>query len=160
VVGGSLSVCSASAGGATKHTAGRTGRESVRAARAILGLFGVIFVGVGLCYLGFPVEGAEIVGIRLDTPMAKADLRAVYGGLDLAIGLLLLRSARRGEVLVGLRIQVYAFGGLLLGRALGQTLDSPSNQLLVWLVAIELCGFVSAITAGRRLRSATTLTEQ
>jgi uncharacterized protein YjeT (DUF2065 family) len=124
----------------------------VRTARTILGLFGFVFVGVGLYYLGFPEAGAEAVGIRLDTPMARADLRAVYGGLDLAIGLLLLRSAHRGDVLVGLRIQAYAFGGLLLGRLLGQALDSPSDSLVAWLVLIELAGLVSAIGAGRRLR--------
>ncbi len=127
----------------------------MKTARAILGLFGIVFVGVGLYYLGFPVAGADVVGIRLDTPMARADIRAVYGGLDLAIGLLLLRSAYRGDVFVGLRVQAYAFAGLLLGRALGQMLDGPSDSLVVWLVAIELCGLVSAIAAGRRLRTLT-----
>jgi hypothetical protein len=127
----------------------------VRTTQVVLGLFGTLFLGVGIYYLGYPVAGAEIVGIRLETPMARADLRAVYGGLDFAIGLLLLRSVRRGDLLIGLRIQAYAFGGLLLGRVLGQALDSPSDSLVAWLVLLEFAGLISAMGASRRLRAQT-----
>ncbi len=129
----------------------------MKAARTVLGLFGFVFVGVGIYFLCYPTAGADVVGIRLDTPMGRADLRAVYGGLDLAIGLLLLRSAYRSDVLSGLRVQTYAFGGLLLGRALGQALDNPSDTLVARLFAIELCGLVSALVASRRLRTSTTV---
>ena len=55
-------------------------------ARLILFLSGVVFIGVGGYYLIDPYGGASLVGIILSSPLAASDLRAVYGGLDLAVG--------------------------------------------------------------------------
>jgi hypothetical protein len=71
---------------------------------------------------GGPDPGrAAITEISLPTAMARTDLRATYGGLDLAVGIFLWICARRDQWirpgLVALALTAAGFGG---GRPAGR----------------------------------------
>lgn len=124
-------------------------------ARIVLVAAGVTFLAVGVGFLFWPQELSETLGLTLATPMAVADVRAVYGGLDLAVAILLLLSVLRNELLLGLRIQAVVFGGLLAGRLLGQILDRPQDDLAWTMVAVESAGLLIALAARRGLTAST-----
>lgn len=120
--------------------------------RLILALAGSVFVAVGAYFLVFPDSGAGVVGIALTSPLAASDVRAVYGGLDLAVGALLLHAVCTGELASGLRIQIVAFGGLLLGRVIGHLLDGPEDSVAMILMAVEGTGLLFGLYGRSMLR--------
>ena len=64
----------------------------MRVTQIILSVYGLLFIGVG---------------VTLTDPMGISDVRAVYGGLGLAAGALLLLCAAKREGVTGLRIQAF-----------------------------------------------------
>lgn len=125
----------------------------MRIPSVILALSGGVFVAVGIWFLFDPVGAAATVQIPLEAPMAIADIRAVYGGLDLAVGIFLLRNAFTERVAEGLRLQAVAFAGLLVGRLLGQTVDAPTDSLAAVLIAVEGSGLALALVGIRMLKA-------
>ena len=119
-------------------------------ARIILGLGGVLFTSVGAYYLLFPAEGAEAVGIREISAGGLADVRAVYGGLDAAVGVFLLLSLIQGLIWLGLRVQTFAFAGLLVGRSIGFVMDSPEESLQVVLLGVEAFCLALSVAGSKR----------
>lgn len=69
-------------------------------ARAILLGSAIVFVGMGVGFLVVPIRYAAVVEISAPTATARTDLRATYGGFDLAFGLFLgLCAIRRDWIL-------------------------------------------------------------
>ena len=126
------------------------------AARTILGLSAAIFLLVGGYYLARPTEGAALVGITLDTALGVSDIRAVYGGLDFAVGSLILYCLLRSRLADGLTIQTFVFGGLALARMIGIALDRPTESLATTLFAVESAGCILGIVGLRAVRRRTT----
>lgn len=104
------------------------------------------FAGIGLGFLVVPVQWASVVEISLPTAMARTDLRATYGGFDLAIGVFLWRCAVRAEWvrpgLVALGLAAAGFGG---GRLLGILVEGTASPLMLIFVAIEASGALLAV---------------
>lgn len=121
-------------------------------ARVIAILFGLLFIAVGVYFLIWPVKGAAVLGITIGHPVGVADIRAVYGGLDLATGFLICIGALY-DLRSGLMVQTFAFGGLLLGRLIGQILDQPASDLALILIAIEAAGFGAGLFGLHLLRN-------
>jgi len=90
------------------------------ATKIFLGLNALLFIGYGLWCLASPQVVAEQTGMVLTTGVASAEVRAMYGGLQTAIGLLallgLLRPGTQAAVLLALG---FLFAGLASGRAIG-----------------------------------------
>jgi hypothetical protein len=121
-------------------------------ARAAL-LFGaVVFAGIGLGFLIVPVQWAALVEISLPTAMARTDLRATYGGFDLAVGVFLGLCALRTEWirpgLVALGLAAAGFGG---GRLLGIVVEGTASPLMLAFAAIEAMTALVAFALLRRL---------
>ncbi|MBM4269524.1 MAG: DUF4345 domain-containing protein [Deltaproteobacteria bacterium] len=78
----------------------------------------------GLFCLAQPGFLAEAAGVAATTPTGTTELRAMYGGLQAAIGVLALLAALRGDLL---RTALTAIGfltaGLFLGRLFGAVVD-------------------------------------
>lgn len=87
---------------------------------AILVLTALSFIGFGVKWLVNPVSMAAPLGITLNNGDATSDARAVYGGMELGLGLFLLYScaakARRSQ---GLAAAALTLGGLGVTRAIG-----------------------------------------
>lgn len=121
-------------------------------ARGALLLGALILAGIGLGFLIMPVQWAAIIEISLPTAMARTDLRATYGGFDLAFGVFLGLCALRPEWirpgLVALGLAATGFGG---GRLLGILLEGTASPLMVAFAALEVVIAVVAFALLRRL---------
>lgn len=121
-------------------------------ARWILGVIGVTFVAIGAGFLVRPVSWAAWLEIALPTATARTDLRATYGGFDLAFGIFLLVAARRADwVAPGLVANALALGGFAAGRLLGFAVERSVSPRLVPFLLIELAGVALSLLALRRL---------
>jgi len=121
-------------------------------AKGALLLGAVVFAAIGVGFLLVPVQWASIVDISLPTPMARTDLRATYGGFDVAIGVFLGLCARRTEWirpgLVALGLAAAGFGG---GRLLGIVVEGTASPLMLGFLAIEVTTAVLAFALLHRL---------
>lgn len=124
----------------------------MKSARVLLLLGAAVFTIVGIGFLIFPVEWAAVTEISLPTAMARTDLRATYGGLDLGVGIFLWVCARRDEWirpgLVALSLAAAGFGG---GRLAGIVAEGSAAPLMLTLLAIEAVIVVVAFATLRRL---------
>jgi hypothetical protein len=94
------------------------------AARVFLGFTGLLFAGYGLACLASPGIVADATGMQLATGTATVEVRAMYGGLQTALGLLALlavvREPLRAPALLFLGV---LFFGLVSGRLIGIAVD-------------------------------------
>ncbi len=120
----------------------------------VLLLNGVIFVLLGLGFLFDPMGMAATISLEPTSAAGMAELRAVYGGLELGLGgffLLALRWERLQES--ALWLLLIAYGGISVGRMGGVLLDQPSDSMTYQLLAIEIVGAALAGAALWRRRS-------
>ena len=93
-------------------------------ARIFLVLSAILWLPYGLYCLFVPGSLADAAGVAATTPTGITELRAMYGGLQVAIGALALVGALRGSVT---RAALVAIGSLTLGlgsaRLLGALID-------------------------------------
>jgi len=115
-------------------------------ARIVLALNGLILAGYGLLCLFVPTTLTSAAGLGMESTVASTEVRAMYGGLELAIGVLfLLASVRESLLEPGLIAGVTVFTGLGVARALGIMLDGGPGAYNVVAVIYEL------VTAGLML---------
>lgn len=106
-------------------------------ARVFVLLNGLAFLGIGGSALLWPhAFGSFAGGIKLTTPAAVTDFRAVYGGLQLALATaLLVCTVLKSLVRPGLFLSLLAVSGLAFGRVYGMaangSVDHRSSLLLV-----------------------------
>lgn len=107
-------------------------------ARITLWLGGLSFLVFGLAFLVRPLQTLAAAGIELQGDLAATELRAFYGGLEVALGLLLiladLRPAARRH---GLILCCASYGGIGLARALGMLLAGGGTPFLWAALATE-----------------------
>lgn len=107
-------------------------------ARFILWLGGLCFLGFGLAFLIAPLPTLGATGIVLQGDLAATELRAFYGGLEVALGTLLIAADLRGARQQGLLLSLASYGGIGLARALGITLAGTATPFLWFALATEL----------------------
>jgi hypothetical protein len=121
-------------------------------ARVTLWLGALAFAGIGIGFLVIPVRWAAVVDIVLPTATARTDLRATYGGFDLAIGVLLACCALRADWLrpglVAFGLAAAGFGG---GRLIGILVERTASRLMLGFLTIEIASVLVAAYALRRL---------
>ena len=114
------------------------------------------FFGVGAAFLVAPASMAGFVGISLGDASADNDMRAVYGGLQLACGALLWTASRRIEWLrPGLFAQLVLFAGLATGRIVSWGVVGLPDALGIVLHAAELLALAAGFAAWLRMRRET-----
>ena len=98
-------------------------------ARIYLAALAALFVGYGLACLASPSILAEATGMELATGTATVEVRAMYGGLQTAVGLLALLALFREDLRAGmlLCLGVILFG-LASGRLVGIAIDSDPGS--------------------------------
>jgi hypothetical protein len=118
-------------------------------ARVLLGLTGLMFAGYGLACLFIPSLPADYSGIALPNASAITEVVAMYGGLQTAIGALLLYFAAAPErVSTGLFVLVILIGGLGLSRAFGVLIHGATPYNLS-AMAFELTTALLGVIAMR-----------
>ena len=122
----------------------------------VLALAALGFIAFGLQWLARPVVMAQPLGITLGNGDATSDARAVYGGMELGLGVFFvycLLSARRRTL--GLAGATLVMLGLGLSRLLGIVLDphgvtGATHQLLATdLGGAALCAVALFVSRAR-----------
>ena len=121
-------------------------------ARVLLIGSAIIFVAVGAAFLFIPKTYAEVLEISLPTAMARTDVRATYGGLELGAGLFLVLCARRKEwIRPGLWALGLATGGFASGRLIGLMFERTLSPLMLVFLAMEIVVTLLTFISLRRL---------
>jgi hypothetical protein len=94
------------------------------ATRLFLGFTGLLFAGYGLVCLAAPETVANLTGLQLSTGTASVEVRAMYGGLQTAVGLLALLAVARESLRTPILLCIAViFFGLVSGRLVGIAID-------------------------------------
>ena len=123
----------------------------MRFARWVLWLSALVWAGFGVLFATRPdlLSGANLV---VDDPLARIEIRALYGGLELGIAAFLVWSTRRDERLrSGLMLTAMALGLMALVRLGAIAVEGVSSPLIWGLGAAEAAGAILATVALRRL---------
>lgn len=110
---------------------------------AVIVVIAVFFLGMGSYALAAPAALIRPFGVTLDSPVARSEVRAVYGGFGLAIAAVLGYAAfRGGDVAKGVLITVgVALAGMALGRIVSAIPDERTSFYPNWLYfLIEVIG--------------------
>jgi uncharacterized membrane protein len=126
--------------------------------RVALVLCAAILAVIGFMFLFFPAHFASAVHIELRNAMAVADLRAVYGGMDLGLAVFFVVCALRRWIQPGLLASALVFGGLAYGRAFGFLVGGGFEGINRVLFACEAAGLAVSVALfqlemGRRGRA-------
>lgn len=122
-----------------------------------LGVVGTVFLGLGTANLFFPAAGMAGFEMQITTVSALNEIRANYGGMHIALGLLFLSGAFLGVLRVTTLLVIALFtAGLVLGRLLSLALDGVPNHFVLGLFALEALGCVVAIVLYMRASRTTT----
>ncbi len=121
--------------------------------RAVVLLSALPFAGIGLAFVAAPVEMARLVGLEATSVTADNDLRGVWGGLSLGCAALLAWcGARETRVEMGVRVQLFLYGGLAAGRVVSLLVAGVPDALGLALHAGEIVGVACGASAWAVLR--------
>lgn len=100
---------------------------------------GIVFLAYGIAFTFFPntmsvvVTGSEINGVS-----ALIDSRATYGGMSVAVGLVILYLKSTNQIRQCLVVIVVVLVSMAATRMVGFFLDGRGNQLMYIYLAIEI----------------------
>lgn len=99
----------------------------------------VVYAAFALAFFIMPTMLAEMIGIQFRDTGALADFRAMYGGLCLAISILILlgilKIAYQRAAVV---LSILGGGALFLGRLVTLIVDGPGNLFIYVSMATEV----------------------
>ncbi len=105
----------------------------------VLLLSGLSLLGFGLAITYAPLEMLAMAAVEAEGAAAAVELRAFYGGLEIALGALVLICAwhptRRRD---GLWLSLFIFAGIGLTRAAGMLWNDVSTSFLQLALGVEL----------------------
>jgi hypothetical protein len=121
-------------------------------ARSFLGLSSLLWLGYGLFCFARPVVLDGVAGVAASSTTGTVELRAMYGGLQTALGaLLLLGALRPGFTRPALLALAFLCAGLGAARLLGALAASEISSYTGQAIALELGSFaIAAFLLGRR----------
>jgi hypothetical protein len=106
----------------------------------VITIAGLGFLGFGIILLCWPEMALPGLGIQAQSAQAEVELRAMYGGLELGLGLLLLTCFSAERQRFGLQLSLASYGGLAFARMLSMLAIGISTPFLwaalVWEVVI------------------------
>ena len=123
----------------------------MKPARMLLFACALIFVVAGAAFLVAPEQFGKVIELSAPTAMARTDVRATYGGLELGIGIFLIICAARSEwIRAGLWALGLATGGFATGRLTGILVEGTASRLmLICLVTEIIVTFLSILLLRR-----------
>lgn len=112
----------------------------------VLMLAGLGLLGFGLAFVVAPLPTMAAAGLVLEGAVAATELRAFYGGLEIALGVLVIACALRpGRRRDGLVLTLAVFAGIGLVRFASMLATGASTSFL-WLAGATEIGL--ALAAG------------
>lgn len=98
-----------------------------------------LILSVGIMYLVDPAGSMEIAEIDITSAPGRTEIRGMYGGLHLALGLFMLARirARPVELAYALQLAGFVFGSVAFGRLLGFAVEGEADLYNMIVTAIE-----------------------
>lgn len=120
--------------------------------RVFLGLNALLWLPYGLYCLLDPGFLAEAAGVAASSTTGTIELRAMYGGLQAAVGALAALAVLRASwVRPALAMLAFLCAGLFLGRALGAGLGGELSLYTTLALGFELlCALLAAALLARQ----------
>lgn len=119
--------------------------------RWVLGITATIFIGYGLICFLYPGFVASIVSLEPTGESALIELRAMYGGLQMAIGLLALSGALMAELRRPTLLMIlFLLGGLALARTLAVMISGIWDFYNLFALVYEISTALAALVAVTR----------
>lgn len=115
--------------------------------KVVLAITAVVYAAIGVAFIAVPDSLLPRVNISAPPGAALTDIRAVYGGLDLGIGLFLAFCYVRRQIAIGLYASAFTLAGLAGARTIGIILQPEQNSITYYLLATEIIGAALAIVA-------------
>ncbi|MBT8453515.1 MAG: DUF4345 family protein [Deltaproteobacteria bacterium] len=114
----------------------------------VLWICGLVFLGTGIVFTVMPSAMFATLGLTVPAGAPLTELRAVYGGLEVAIAVFLLFCARRGGLALelGLLLSFLSFSGLAAYRGIGMGVDGPQVPVMSAVLLAEAAGAVFALS--------------
>ncbi|WP_327142511.1 DUF4345 family protein [Nocardia sp. NBC_01327] len=111
----------------------------------LIAVVAVFFLLMGGYALAAPAAVVRPFGFRVETAVARSEIRAVYGGFGIAVAALLVAAAANvGGIRTGAVLAVAAaLGGMAAGRIVSRVVDRAVGFYPVWFY----CG-VELVAAG------------
>ena len=113
--------------------------------RLLVRLTALIFVLYGVGFIVAPALLSQYVTGAVPTSASGLiDMRATYGGMSLAIGLLLLHLSRQSTPRTGLLGVLLLMLGMAGGRVCGMLVDGAANPVMQVYLALEIIAALAA----------------
>lgn len=104
-------------------------------ARIVLVIVGLSFAGFGVWFMAAPDMLLAMMYPPAESSTAMTEVRAFYGGFELAFGLFLLAAAvKTNWQSAALALVVLTMIGISSGRFIGLALDGYNQQMLVFAI--------------------------
>lgn len=123
---------------------------SLTVLRITLYLFALLNAAIGVAALTVPKRLAGAIGYELTDTAAYGEMRAVYGGLFLALGVAVALALHRHDGAGWLMALGVLYVGLASGRLVSALLDGPVRYTLITAL-VEVGGAALLIYASLRL---------
>jgi hypothetical protein len=118
----------------------------LRPARALLAVMGATTLIMGTLYLIAPQQLAASSGLAITRPVAEAELRGYYGGLQIGMGVLFFAGVIwPRHMRAGLTAAAILFAGNGLGRLLGVVLVGAIDSFNIGGLVFEFAFSLAAI---------------
>ena len=104
----------------------------------------VIYGGLGGWALIEPSSFVESVGLTINSNLGSAEIRSVYGGINLLIGLFALAAifqSKHEELFM--KILIFVIIGILLGRIVSFAFGEVDSAFLWYFIAFELVRLIT-----------------
>ncbi|MCB0218871.1 MAG: DUF4345 domain-containing protein [Chrysiogenetes bacterium] len=113
---------------------------------AVIWIVGAAFAGMGVVALARPQFIMDYFDVKL-TADGRNEVRAVYGGMGLALGAALFWATQNHRYSAGIIMAMaIALGGMAAGRAISATMEKPGKWPTVFFV-IELASAIALYLA-------------
>ena len=112
----------------------------MKTSKILINLTAVVFTVYGALFALFPATMFEfITDGGVTTSSALIDIRATYGGMSVAAGVILFMLSRKAEtVRLGLISALVLMLGMATGRMIGMAVDQDANVIMTIYLALEL----------------------
>lgn len=121
--------------------------------RLFIQLNALFFVGYGLGFMLFPDVFANwVTDATPQSPSSRIDMRATYGGMSVAVGIIFLLLAHNRQTLkTGLICVALMMGGMASGRTVGILLDGSPNFVMWLFLAAEVLVILASVALLRQM---------
>ena len=123
--------------------------------KSFLVIHGLIHIFYGYQFLTDPLRWMKGLSLAVTDTPGITEMRAFYGGLMLALGIIFLGSAIIKQALrPGLIVMGITYAGAVFARTFGIWVDQVSDPLIMQILAIEVTGLVMSVVGLYLVKSA------